>query len=63
MTFPLKPNIFLSNLIVAERMQHTVSLNVHAMPPNQGMIQQRGISLVFVKETIWMIGIMLWKGA
>ena len=54
MTFPLKPSIFLSNLAVAERMQHTMSFSryVHAVPANEAMIQHRGISLVFVKETI-----------
>ena len=52
MTFPLKPIMFLSNLTVAERMQHTFSRYVHAVPPNEAMIQHRGISLVFVKETI-----------
>ena len=34
MTFPLKPNVSLSNLTVAEKIQHTASLNADVMPPN-----------------------------
>ena len=34
MTFPLKPNISLSNLTVAEKITVTVSLNANAIPPN-----------------------------
>ena len=34
MTFPLKPNVSLSNLRVAEKIQLTVSLNANAIPPN-----------------------------
>ena len=33
MTFPLKPNVSLSNLKVAEKLQLTVSLNANVMPP------------------------------
>ena len=32
--FPLKPNVSLSNLTVAEKIQLTVSLNANVMPPN-----------------------------
>ena len=34
MTFPLKPNISLSNLTVAEKIWLTVFLNAIVMPPN-----------------------------
>jgi len=34
MTFSLKPNVPLSNLRVAEKIQVTVSLNANVMPPN-----------------------------
>ena len=34
MTFPLKPNVSLSNLTVAERIQSTVSLSASVMPSN-----------------------------
>ena len=34
MTFRLKPNISLSNLIVAENLWHTASLNANVRPPN-----------------------------
>ena len=33
MTFPLK-TVSLSNLTVAENIQHTISLNANVMPPN-----------------------------
>ena len=34
MTFPLKPNVSLSNLIVAEKLYHTVLLNANVRPPS-----------------------------
>ena len=34
MTFPLKPNVSLSNLRVAEKIPVPVSLNANVMPPN-----------------------------
>ena len=36
MTFPLKPNVSLSNLRVAEKIPVPVSLNANVMPPNVG---------------------------
>ena len=36
MTFPLKPNVSLSNLRLAEKIPVPVSLNANVMPPNEG---------------------------